>query len=253
MESNAERSHGKDPASPQQAEDLKAGRWQFAGDPIRFDKHGRLIDGQHRLQACIMAGTPFEAIIVEGLPPDAQTICDAGVKRKGSDVLQGAGVTHAAAVAAAARWLLDIKHNGRFRGRFSNPHLLEIVSKHPKLEDSATRIYRGGTSLQRFVLGPKPTLAIAMYYVGAYLLKEQEKADAFISVFETGKPSYKGDPAQVWRERLVRLRAGSARLSRDVELRGMIHAWNLFASRKTVEKFIPPNEAAIEGLDLKKI
>jgi hypothetical protein len=40
--------------------DMLDGRWQYNGDAIRFDHTGRLIDGQHRLHACIEAGVPFE-------------------------------------------------------------------------------------------------------------------------------------------------------------------------------------------------
>ena len=41
------------------ARDMRADKWLFTGDAIRFDKNKNLIDGQHRLMACIAAETPF--------------------------------------------------------------------------------------------------------------------------------------------------------------------------------------------------
>lgn len=38
------------------ARDMASGKWKTTGDPIRFDVDGNLIDGQHRLQACVLAG-----------------------------------------------------------------------------------------------------------------------------------------------------------------------------------------------------
>jgi hypothetical protein len=43
------------------ASDMKNGKWRgFNGEAIRFDSLGRLVDGQHRLWACTVAGVPFD-------------------------------------------------------------------------------------------------------------------------------------------------------------------------------------------------
>ncbi|MDP2620568.1 MAG: hypothetical protein Q8P46_10395, partial [Hyphomicrobiales bacterium] len=42
------------------AVDMLEGRWQYNGDAIRFGSDGVLLDGQHRLMACVEAGIPFE-------------------------------------------------------------------------------------------------------------------------------------------------------------------------------------------------
>ena len=46
------------------ARDMKAGRWHMTGDPIQFGISGRLLNGQHRLWACIMSDTAFETVVV---------------------------------------------------------------------------------------------------------------------------------------------------------------------------------------------
>lgn len=52
------------------ATDMENGDWQDNGDPIRFDTNGRLIDGQHRLEAVILSDTPIDAWVLRGLKPE---------------------------------------------------------------------------------------------------------------------------------------------------------------------------------------
>ena len=51
------------------ARDMSSGKWGLAGDPVRFDKDGNLIDGQHRLQAIIRSDTTQEMVVIRGLSP----------------------------------------------------------------------------------------------------------------------------------------------------------------------------------------
>ena len=43
------------------ADAILSGEWKLNGDTIRFDSNGTLIDGQHRLHACVKAGKSFMA------------------------------------------------------------------------------------------------------------------------------------------------------------------------------------------------
>jgi hypothetical protein len=49
------------------ATDMKAGRWMLTHEGIAFDKRGRLIDGQHRLEAIIVAGVSIEMYVFSDL------------------------------------------------------------------------------------------------------------------------------------------------------------------------------------------
>lgn len=42
------------------ASDMAAGRWPYNGDPIRVSVSNVLLDGQHRLEACIAAAPSAE-------------------------------------------------------------------------------------------------------------------------------------------------------------------------------------------------
>lgn len=62
------------------ARELTKGDWAFNGDSIRQDCDGNVIDGQHRLNACIVSGVSFSAIFIKGLPTEYIHTIDVGGK-----------------------------------------------------------------------------------------------------------------------------------------------------------------------------
>jgi len=62
--------------------------WVSDGSDIKFDIEGRLIDGQHRLEAIIRAGIPVEMLVTRGLSHEAAQVMDRGKTRSVSDVLK---------------------------------------------------------------------------------------------------------------------------------------------------------------------
>jgi len=67
--------------------DMGKGNWYDNGDPIRFDKKGRLRDGQHRLQALIRSGKSFPFHVIRNLDDKALQIVDTGKQRTFGDML----------------------------------------------------------------------------------------------------------------------------------------------------------------------
>ncbi|WP_460985736.1 ParB N-terminal domain-containing protein, partial [Staphylococcus aureus] len=64
-----------------------SGDWKNAGDTIRFDKDGSLIDGQHRLLACVNTNLAQNFLIVYGLDSEVFDVIDNGKGRTNADVL----------------------------------------------------------------------------------------------------------------------------------------------------------------------
>lgn len=67
------------------AEDMRSGNWQLNGEPICFDSHGNLLNGQHRLEACILADTPFMTVVAYDVEA---TTFDRGHGRTFSNILE---------------------------------------------------------------------------------------------------------------------------------------------------------------------
>lgn len=66
--------------------DMKAGRWGWqVCEPLKFATTGRLLDGQHRLQAVVASNTAQTFWLQGGLPDSAQANMDNGRSRTVSD------------------------------------------------------------------------------------------------------------------------------------------------------------------------
>ena len=58
---------------------MKQGLWrEDAGDPIRLNSDGQMIDGQHRMWAIVESGCEFSFLVIRGIDNSAQMIMDTG-------------------------------------------------------------------------------------------------------------------------------------------------------------------------------
>ena len=75
------------PVSPttvaQYGRDMALGKWLLTGEVIQFGTSGRLLNGQHRLLACIQSDTPFTTMVVRNIAEedDVMDVIDTGKKR----------------------------------------------------------------------------------------------------------------------------------------------------------------------------
>ncbi len=86
------------------ASSLKNNEWMLNGESIAFSESGRLLDGQHRLHACINSGKPFKTIVIKGINDEAAfgTI-DIGKPRSVTDLMDLQGLPKAPLFSAIAK------------------------------------------------------------------------------------------------------------------------------------------------------
>ena len=79
------------PLSPSRADKLAAditnGDWILNGQAIIFDEDGALVNGQHRLEACIRSGKPITSVAVRGVDRLAFLSIDTGQSRTTAQIL----------------------------------------------------------------------------------------------------------------------------------------------------------------------
>lgn len=238
----------------QYARDMQSGSWAYTGDPIRFNGDGKLIDGQHRLLACIESGRSFETLVLRNLPLSVQEKLDQGKVRNAGDHLSLRGFEQARAVAAIARQLYGIKRGFNVKqaagSRPTNAEVLALVDRHPAIAESVG-------ALDKHVLGVHPSLLGAIHYIGTHMVHDRENADAFAGVFSTDEPVYIGDAAHAWRERLVAQATQKTVLRTRSRLYGTVQAWNMFRKRQPVKPGqgfrIPDEMPVIDDLNLDQI
>ena len=122
---------------------LKGGQWMYNGDTIRVDTRGTLLDGQHRLHACVKSGVPFKAILATGIDPNSFHTIDAGKRRSASDALAISGEKHTARLAASLSLLykyqiraFDIASHERRGSIMNNEDYLNLLDNNPSIRDS---------------------------------------------------------------------------------------------------------------------
>lgn len=126
------------------ARDMEAGRWRVNGETIVFDADGRLIDGQHRLHAVVIADVPVNMLVVRGVEPSSSRTIDQGYNRSLNTVLGTSGET-----ATTARSLATYATRGSLAavvsvgGKLTAPEVYEWFEAHRgEVEEIAAMIRR---------------------------------------------------------------------------------------------------------------
>jgi hypothetical protein len=94
------------------AQSIKNGEWLFNAQPIVFDLNNVLLDGQHRLMACVMSDIAIKSLVVWGAQPESQSTMDLGTPRSVADVLALEGYSQHFARAALAKRIANYKNLG---------------------------------------------------------------------------------------------------------------------------------------------
>lgn len=228
------------------ARDIKAGNWQLNGDAIRFNCDGMLIDGQHRLLACVAADAKIKSIVITNLPKVAQETLDSGRRRTPGDVLQLRGYSMANMMAATANRLMDVK-NGTRIFRPTTSEVTAFVEARPNLVGCIENVYNS-YPVYASVLG-------AVYYIGRHVMRgKRDEADAFIATMQTGEAAYDENPAHKFREKLIRMRAAKQTLRNWELLCSTLRIWDAFAQGETMKNIYFTDEMPdVHGFNRERI
>lgn len=198
--------------------------WKYTGETIIFSESGRLLNGQHRLMACIRAGVPFECLFAFGISEDAFKFMDTGIARSAGHIFAIENIPNANQVAAAARLLYGYKRSQAWEGRapdVENDDLLSFYELHPRLQDAlspARQLYE--ERLMPFRWGT------FCFYICAE--KSRQEAERFFETLATGLGiATKRSPIYMVRKRLLEnARVTNGKLSDAHVGAYLIKAWN---------------------------
>lgn len=211
-------------------------KWQLNGESIKFDEHANLLDGQHRLTACIEADFSFETYITCGLNNQVFKTIDTGKNRNASDLLGIAGYQNTSLTASLAKIVLE--YDG---GKFTN---LGIAGKH----------YIDNQDVYTFVESNKNAVLRAVdYTVSAYSASDKIIAPRLIAGFyflfsrisETDAISFMNQlvlndgvklksPIWVLRKKLVENKSSVAKLPATYICQLIMKTWNYYRNGREV-------------------
>ena len=117
------------------ARDMKAGNWVQNGETIKFNGTGSLLDGQHRLWACIEAKVPFTTAVARGVPSLEEV--DRGRSRAMSHILAMRQVKNAIKVSVAIRTIWRWENTNWRASQIipSTRESLELLDSYPVIEE----------------------------------------------------------------------------------------------------------------------
>lgn len=217
------------------ARDISDGNWLFTGESVKFDWDGRLIDGQHRLEAIIAAGISVSILIVRGLDPAVQSVLDTNARRSAADALGFKGVAaHRSYIAKHARIALA-RQNGYLQfsldtsiPSYSNSEILDWYAANMDADYSAAVASKLSTKTN-------VTPGALSYIFLALSRVDGDDATIFVNDIANLRTAGAGDPRFALiraLESLSRERGGN----RDAaQIYLFFRAWNAWRGKKRVE------------------
>lgn len=199
---------------------MAAGRWLETGESISFSVSGALLNGQHRLHACVEAQTPFWSLVVWGLPDEAFEAMDAGLPRSTGDVLGLRGAVNKHALAASGRLAYKYRTGTlRMPMEVSRQDILTFVEDHPLLQECVNVTAKG----QRGLLPP----SYAGWLLFEFASRLPEEAFDFYGRFtDIAGELAPETPEHVLRTRLLKDLASTSKLPELVKAAYTVQAWN---------------------------
>ncbi|WP_431861355.1 hypothetical protein [Azospirillum sp.] len=184
--------------------------WKLTGETIIVSRKGVLLNGQHRLRACISSGRSFEVFLAFGIDDDAFAYMDIGKTRGAADIFSIYGVPNAAAMSAASLWVWKYQNTGMMEPaswlKPTHDQLYEFFKEHHGLQKS----YTAGHRFADNKVAPQAIMT-ALHYLCSKV--SRTIADDFFEKVATGIGLKKAaEPAAKLRKRLLDDKIGGRRL-----------------------------------------
>lgn len=213
------------------AETMRRGAWLMNGEAIIVSSSGRLLDGQHRLHAVMMAGTSVPMLIISGVQNEEQAFnsLNSGRRRSNADRLSGRGEKYYALLASSITWLYRYQYGVTTAKatRGVDPDVQSaLLEKHGGIRDWL----EPGDKLRRAV-GFQGSIMVFLLYAASR--RYPESAMTFYTQCLEGINLTKANPAYLLRGRIVQ-RSGIIRIHSAVLLALCIKAWNAHANHEVL-------------------
>ncbi len=219
---------------------MERGQWMMTGEPIIFDGHGMLVDGQHRLRALVAAKVSLDFMVVRGVSTGSFMAMNRGKSRTSGNVFTIHGVKNANNIAACVggvlnyRRAMEVQGRGGARGslnsyiRPSTATMIEEYDAHAGMYDASIAI---GALCKRMA----PT-SIASTVAAICLIDAKHDADKVWSFWRSvasGANLPDGSPILYLRNRYTENATSKQKMPSSLLMSLTIKCWNLHVSGRT--------------------
>lgn len=215
--------------------EMFTGNWMFDGQPIRLNDKGRVLDGQHRLNAVIKYGKPIKFLIIKGVDTEAFKVMDSGRSRTSGDVLGIKGYKNANVLSAAAKLILAHEYGSqtdRIRKGFkqaSNTDILKFIEDNPRLDEGSNQ---GLTLYRKFNKALTSSQVLGLKFITDKI--NIEDSDTFWTNLCMGINLLDKDPIRLLREIIMADKISIKKMPYSHKKHLIFKVWNLFRRKKPV-------------------
>jgi hypothetical protein len=214
----------------QYARDMKASKWRENGVSIKFADDGALIDGQHRLLACIQSGCGFWSLVAYGIKREALLTIDRGQPRTRGQVLRlESGLSDQNAVAATLAWLFRFRDGIMLQGATcTDTEMAELLVEHPGVKDSISAARK---VIHQFKAGSISVVAICHYL---FTRQDATLAELFFDSLAKGTGLREIDPVYQLRKRMISFATSGRRTEAHAIIALYFKSWNAEREQRTM-------------------
>jgi hypothetical protein len=219
------------------AQAQRNGEWLFNGQPIQFAWDGTLLDGQHRLLACVLSDIAMESLVIWGVDSDSQHTMDMGKPRSVADILALEGYSNHFALAALAKRIALYKAKGlRYALHQSNVQTPGEILREARELTNPPR-YLGEAKAIARVLRLNPTVVGLFMWITDQI--DEADSSFFWSRLRSGIDLHEGDPIyalRVWATDPSRDTMTNNSQSRTIHGGIIAKSWNKFRTGEAVTR-----------------
>lgn len=225
------------------ATDIMNGQWMQNGQPIVFGTDGNILNGQHRLAACVEANLPIENMVATGVDPNAFSTYDTNKRRALTVAGKDIEVTslEEAAIRSALRMMIRVDRGDKSwenKNKLSSSVLMSALERHPDIIASAIEAANDQKKHKKLyvTLG---TLTFIKYYMR---LEHYDLANIFYSYILDGSQIPRGSWITQWRDELMIAAAQTSTTAkpRRAGVLQLLHkGWEIFKMTNGIETSDP--------------
>lgn len=208
------------------ANQIKTGKYKQTGDTIKISKTGRLLDGQHRLNAIIKANKDIEVTFCEGLDDDVFDVLDTGKNRSSGDILSIKKTPNPNECAAVATFLIVHQAGKHFnQERIYNNEILNFILNNESIPEI---VKSTKAENKKFRMLSNSNIA-ALYFLFSKI--SQNECEEFFDKYFTGLDIEQNHPIYQLRDRLIKDSIAKTKIKPIYKMALVVNAWNKYRSK----------------------
>jgi len=208
---------------------MRKGLFVYNGEAIIISDDNQLLDGQHRLMACVKSGVTIDVELVTGVPKVAMNTIDTGRARTAGDILSMNNIKHSRHTASIIR-VYSIEFEKKNRTKIS-PN--EILRFHNEYENEITAV----VNFSMHLLNTGTKIITTSQLGGMLLLFSRQDFKSAVDFFReliSDVSLRDSNSAKKLRQKLINDKLSTKRIEQRAIVNYIIKSFNYYRENKSI-------------------